>query len=400
MDCKPSVRGCSESVTSETPCGGRVRSRRRAGSGHPRRGVAAPEQTGASRGSLTGAAPHEAAPLLSQETANQELMQLASTLPDTPEGCRMRATLAPEHQRTVGYERWWSPLLPLLVLPNITDFRVSAKEGLVAAESILFDEVLTSLVSAWPAVERLCFKGCINVSPANGWASLQTLSSLQALELRHHPIPDAPEPQDAIARALRAKTLKVEPIRIPAHSLPSGLQHLLLENVELRRRDADSLTSLVNLERRTTCRHFPEFGGMPLTRLVVSNCCVKAKGIASIAADCTALIGSITMPARIAAGTEPLRTSLPSTVTRPRSSCMTPAIALSVSERPEPSSPPSPTTSPGRICIATPSIWWRRLRSSAIRTGGAVLAWVWPKAVAPPRLTFSTDRPSIALTTC
>lgn len=28
---------------------------------------------------------------------------------------------------------------------------------------------------------------------------------------------------------------------------------------------------------------------MPLTRLVVSNCCVKAKGIASIAADCTQL---------------------------------------------------------------------------------------------------------------
>lgn len=82
---------------------------------------------------------------------------------------------------------------------------------------------------------------------------------------------------------------QVEPIRIPAHSLPPGLQHLLLENVELRRRDSESLNSLLNLERRTTCRHFPEFGGMPLTRLVVSNCCVKAKGIASIAADCTQL---------------------------------------------------------------------------------------------------------------
>lgn len=68
-------------------------------------------------------------------------MQLASCLPDTPDGNRMRATLSPEQKSTVGFERWWSPLLPLLVLPNITDFRVSAKEGLVATESILFDEV-------------------------------------------------------------------------------------------------------------------------------------------------------------------------------------------------------------------------------------------------------------------
>lgn len=89
-----------------------------------------------------------------QETANQELMQLASCLPDTPDGNRMRATLSPEQKSTVGFERWWSPLLPLLVLPNITDFRVSAKEGLVATESILFDEVSATADKGW---DQLCW---------------------------------------------------------------------------------------------------------------------------------------------------------------------------------------------------------------------------------------------------
>ncbi|EFJ40685.1 hypothetical protein VOLCADRAFT_99466 [Volvox carteri f. nagariensis] len=189
---------------------------------------------------------------------------------------------------TAGLTSWWSPLLPLLALPNMVDFRCSAKEGLASHDPILFDEIISGLCAAWPGVTRLCFKGCINVlSQQGGWDSLKQLTRLQQLELRHHPPQEGEPPADHnISRAQRARFLRVEPIKLPATSLPDSLQTLLLENVELRRKETYCLTNLTSLERRTTCRHFPEFVGMPLQRLVVSNCCVKAKGIASIALEC------------------------------------------------------------------------------------------------------------------
>ncbi|GLI65805.1 hypothetical protein VaNZ11_009428 [Volvox africanus] len=192
---------------------------------------------------------------------------------------------------TAGLTSWWSPLLPLLALPNMVDFRCSAKEGLASHNPILFDEIVSGLCAAWPGVTRLCFKGCINVlSQPGGWDSLKQLTKLQQLELRHHPPQEGEPPADHnISRATRARFLRVEPIRLPATSLPDSLQTLLLENVELRRKETDCLINLSSLERRTTCRHFPEFVGMPLQRLVVSNCCVKAKGITSIASECKGL---------------------------------------------------------------------------------------------------------------
>eukprot|EP00198_Chlamydomonas_reinhardtii_P003617 XP_001692953.1 predicted protein [Chlamydomonas reinhardtii] len=190
-----------------------------------------------------------------------------------------------------GLTAWWSPLLPLLALPGMTDFRCSAKEGLASRNPILFDDIVAGLCAAWPGVTRLCFKGCINVaSQTTGWDALRALTKLQQLELRHHPPNNDEQGADHAAnRAARARYVRVEPIKLPATSLPDSLQTLLLENVELRRKETDCLSHLTSLERRTTCRHFPEFEGMPLQRLVVSNCCVKAKGITSIATECAGL---------------------------------------------------------------------------------------------------------------
>ncbi|PNH11169.1 hypothetical protein TSOC_002019 [Tetrabaena socialis] len=122
----------------------------------------------------------------------------AAALPQPPTGAA----------NTAGLTSWWSPLLPLLALPNMSDFS----------------------------------RPLLNAAPP------------------------------------------------PFSCLPSrALQTLLLENVELRRKETDCLRNLTSLERRTTCRHFPEFEGMPLQKLVVSNCCVKAKGITSIATECMGL---------------------------------------------------------------------------------------------------------------
>ncbi|GIL79141.1 hypothetical protein Vretifemale_8525 [Volvox reticuliferus] len=140
---------------------------------------------------------------------------------------------------TAGLTSWWSPLLPLLALPNMVDFRCSAKEGLASHSPILFDEIVSGLSAAWPGVTRLCFKGCINVlSQAGGWDSLKQLTKLQQLELRHHPPQEGEHPADhTISRATRPRFVRVEPIRLPATSLPDSLQTLLLENVELRRKE-------------------------------------------------------------------------------------------------------------------------------------------------------------------
>lgn len=122
-----------------------------------------------------------------------------------------------------GLMSWWSPLLPLLALPSVTDFRwakgiwrsgmvaihadvsllcrlsacllkrssllsvsrCSAKEGLASKDPILFDQILAGLCTAWPGATRLCFKGCINVaSQTAGWDALRALTKLQQLELR------------------------------------------------------------------------------------------------------------------------------------------------------------------------------------------------------------------------
>ncbi|KXZ50146.1 hypothetical protein GPECTOR_17g782 [Gonium pectorale] len=209
--------------------------------------------------------------------------QPAAALPGPPTGAGS----------TAGLTAWWSPLLPLLALSNMTDFRCSAKEGLASQTPILFDEILSGMCAAWPGITRLCFKGWINVaSQPAGWDSLRALTKLQQLELRHHPPNEEEnqaERQGNRDNARKSGYLRVEPIKLPAVSLPDSLQTLLLENVELRRKETDCLTNLTSLERRTTCRHFPEFEGMPLQRLVVSNCCVKAKGITSIATECTGL---------------------------------------------------------------------------------------------------------------
>ncbi|KAG2443363.1 hypothetical protein HXX76_001724 [Chlamydomonas incerta] len=189
-----------------------------------------------------------------------------------------------------GLTAWWSPLLPLLALPGMTDFRCSAKEGLASHDPILFDDILSGLCAAWPGITRLCFKGCINVATqTTGWDSLRVLTKLQQLELRHHPPGNEEQGVEHTANRARSRYVRVEPIKLPATSLPDSLQTLLLENVELRRKETDCLSHLTSLERRTTCRHFPEFEGMPLQRLVVSNCCVKAKGITSIATECAGL---------------------------------------------------------------------------------------------------------------
>lgn len=199
--------------------------------------------------------------------------------------------LAPTQQSAAGSTTWWSPLLPLLALPKLTDFRCSAKEGLASHDPILFDEILTGMSVAWPGVTRLAFKGNIQVqSQSRGWDSFKAMSKLQQLELRHHPPGEAGDSEQLNRAAdARSKYVRVEPIRLPATSLPDSLQTLLLENVELRRKESECLRALTSLERRTTCRHFPEFSGMPLQRLVVSNCCVKAKGITSIAGECGTL---------------------------------------------------------------------------------------------------------------
>ncbi|GLC38144.1 hypothetical protein PLESTB_000260500 [Pleodorina starrii] len=216
--------------------------------------------------------------------------QLAPPPPAPPAGTE--AAVPPTGPgNTAGLTAWWSPLLPLLALPSMVDFRCSAKEGLASHDPILFDEIISGMCAAWPGVTRLCFKGCINVrNQTAGWDPLRALTKLQQLELRHHPPQEGEQAADHnISRATRARFLRVEPIKLPATGLPDSLQTLLLENVELRRKETDCLVNLTSLERRTTCRHFPEFVGMPLQRLVVSNCCVKAKGITSIASECAGL---------------------------------------------------------------------------------------------------------------
>lgn len=214
---------------------------------------------------------------------------MVAKLPHTAGGQLIASVLSPSSYANVGHSTWWSPLLPLLALPKLTDFRCSAKEGLASHDPILFDEILAGMSVAWPQVTRLAFKGSIQVqSQSRGWDSFKAMTKLQQLELRHHPPLDN-EDSEQLNRVLRSKFVRVEPIRLPAVSLPDSLQTLLLENVELRRKEVECLRNLTSLERRTTCRHFPEFMGMPLQRLVVSNCCVKAKGITSIASECGSL---------------------------------------------------------------------------------------------------------------
>ena len=78
---------------------------------------------------------------------------------------------------------------------------------------------------------------------------------------------------------------------------------------------------------------------------------------------------SMLMPARIAALTLPRGTDLPCTNTVPRWVGIAPMIAFAVSVRPEPSSPASPTTSPGRIVRSTPLSLGRLVRLCASSTG-------------------------------
>lgn len=106
--------------------------------------------------------------------------------------------------------------------------------------------------------------------------------------------------------------------------------------------------------------------------------------------------GSMLIPAPMAAAGVIRRSTWPATVTSPESSARPPARALAVSLRPEPSSPPSPSTSPACRERETPSSWWRRVRPSAVRTG--VRAASWPSAakpVTPSRRTSAMSRPSI-----
>lgn len=106
--------------------------------------------------------------------------------------------------------------------------------------------------------------------------------------------------------------------------------------------------------------------------------------------------GSMLIPWAMAAAGVTRRSTFPATVTSPESRARPPASALAVSLRPEPSSPPSPSTSPAWSESETSSSWWRRVRPSAVRTG--VRAAACPSAAkpaTPSRRASAMSRPSI-----
>lgn len=111
--------------------------------------------------------------------------------------------------------------------------------------------------------------------------------------------------------------------------------------------------------------------------------------------------GSMLMPARMAAAGVGRPRRLPSTVISPPSRGSAPVSAFAVSLRPEPSSPPSPSTSPAYNSTDMSCSWWRRSRPVAVRTG--VRAASCPSAakpVRPSRRTSAMSRPSIIETSC
>src|SRR3569833_1472265 len=81
--------------------------------------------------------------------------------------------------------------------------------------------------------------------------------------------------------------------------------------------------------------------------------------------------GSRLTPARMAPVMDRLRRGAPATVTCPASRVSAPAIALAVSVRPAPSSPPRPSTSPWRSSLETSARACRRVSPVARRYGGA-----------------------------
>ena len=109
--------------------------------------------------------------------------------------------------------------------------------------------------------------------------------------------------------------------------------------------------------------------------------------------------GSSAVPAASDAPGDPVRTCRPPTRTVPRSRRCVPKIAFTVSERPEPSRPASPTTSPLCTASATSCSWWRRSSPTASRTTSVPITWSRVKLVRPSDRTSATSRPSIVAIT-
>lgn len=72
---------------------------------------------------------------------------------------------------------------------------------------------------------------------------------------RHHPPNNDEQGADHAAnRAARARYVRVEPIKLPATSLPDSLQTLLLENVELRRKEVGAMGARLARRLGDLCR--------------------------------------------------------------------------------------------------------------------------------------------------
>ena len=109
--------------------------------------------------------------------------------------------------------------------------------------------------------------------------------------------------------------------------------------------------------------------------------------------------GSSTVPAASDARGEPVRTRRPRTSTLPPSIRCVPKIARTVSDRPEPSRPASPSTSPAWTESETSCSWLRRCRPTASRTTSSRTCWLRSKLVRPSERTSATPRPSIVAIT-